>query len=124
MIEWGPQLVHYLRHRLPLHGLSVRAVDEVDVFVNYMRDGLAFAGPKGMSMIGNFSQIVDPYFRARHHGSAQAASLRFRMPMPHAARVAINRAAALPAAEAVPEVGRLLDEVLKNLRRDARRRSG
>ena len=115
-IEWGPQLIHYLRRRLPLNRKDVVATEELDFFASYLVDGLAVADAANGSthvLVGTTNTAgMDNYYHYRQ-GTRETPTDIMRMRLPEKTRAEIQSAATLAPADALVAVTSLLDQALK-----------
>lgn len=113
-IEWGPQLVHYLRRRLALNRPDMAAAEELDYFSTYLIDGLALAAaadggtPTYTVMPTTNTKEMDDYYMYTD-GDRKTPAEKMRIRLPDATREMVEVAAQLDPTEALAEVTALLD---------------
>jgi ribosomal protein S25 len=131
LVEWPAQLIHYLRRRIPLNVAPVSVVDELDLFGNYLQDGLdpeAVFGDEAMVQLANYTALFDSYFHSEYlhqfFGLPRQVASLYRMPMKDSVRREIDRLVQQGGPSATAAVCKLLDEVTDKRARAMKSRMG
>jgi hypothetical protein len=114
LIEWGPQLIHYLRRRLPLNGMDTLLMEELDLLGAYLANGLRLppeAAQGAPIRMTTFTEGMDDYYHFRH-GLRKTPAPRPRADLDETTRAAAERASKLAPAVALRQVSALLDHAL------------
>lgn len=131
LVEWPAQLIHYLRRRIPLNVAPVSVVDELDLFGNYLQDGLdpqAVFGDQAVVQLGNYTGLFDPYFNSEYahefFGYPRRVASPYRMPMKESIRREISRVVQRDGPGATAAVCDLLDQATDRRARAMKSRMG
>lgn len=118
-IEWGPQLIHYLRNRLPLNREDIVAAEKLDFFATYLVDGLAVAteldGETFVQMATTNTRWMDDYYMHLEGIRETPAEIQ-RMRLPEKVREAIRQEAAEHGVDALETIIGLLDRAVAERR--------
>jgi len=131
LVEWPAQLIHYLRRRIPLNVAPVSVVDELDLFGNYLQDGLdpqAVFGNEAMVQLASYTALFDSYFNSQFahefFGYPRRVTSPYRMPMKDSVRREISRLTQQDGSNATAAVCKVLDEVTDRRARAMKTRMG
>jgi hypothetical protein len=114
LLEWGPQLIHYLRRRLPLNTMDTLLMEELDLLGAYLANGLRlprdaqYGAPLRMT---TYTESMDDYYHYRH-GLRETPAPRPRAQLDPKTRAAAESASQLPPSEALAAMTTLLDRAL------------
>ncbi|HAF08831.1 MAG TPA: hypothetical protein DCK98_01960 [Chloroflexi bacterium] len=117
LLEWGPQLIHYLRRRLPLNTMDTLLMEELDLLGAYLANGLRlpreaqYGAPLRMT---SYTESMDDYYHYRH-GLRQTPAPRPRAQLDPETREAAEIASQMPPAEALAAMTTLLDRALPDI---------